>query len=42
MSKLTLAVWALLASACLLFVQIFYLLHWEEIEFLLEMAEMGL
>ena len=42
MMKLTLVVLAHLASACLLLVQIFYILHWEDIEFLLEMAEMGL
>ena len=41
MMKLTLAVWALLVSACLLVMQIFYILHWEEIETILMLAEIG-
>ena len=41
MMKLTLAVWALLMSTCLLVIQIFYLIHWDEIEFYSYWAEMG-
>lgn len=41
MMKLTLAVWALLVFACLLVMQIFYLVHWEEIEMVLMLAEIG-
>ena len=41
MMKLTLVVLAHLASACLLLVQIFYILHWEDIETILMLAEIG-
>ena len=42
MSKLTLTVWMLLMSTCLLVMQLFYLIHWDEMEFYYQWPEMGI